>query len=179
MAIFVIIFCTKEMTRADSSPAMLLLPHALHCSTLGVGDPHLNPLHSGCLVPDVRERQARGIKDDHGHISRSEEGSRAAIAIGARRQFAEQLAPYLPDYPFSPTEAKFIGAPINFLVFKGMDAQYFEEVIFVEMKSGSARLNKNEHSLKDAIINKRVRRHEYHVPTPISELHDSTTVAGI
>ena len=42
--------------------------------------------------------------------------------------FAEQLAPYLPDFPFSPTEAKFIGAPIDFLVFKGMDAQHIEEI---------------------------------------------------
>ena len=80
--------------------------------------------------------------------------------------FAEQLAPYLPDFPFSPTEAKFIGAPIDFLVFKGMDEQRIEEVIFVEVKSGAARLNHNEHSLKDAIINKRVRWHEYHVPAP-------------
>jgi Endonuclease related to archaeal Holliday junction resolvase len=61
--------------------------------------------------------------------------------------FAEQLAPYLPNFPFSPTEAKFIGAPIDFLVFKGMDVQHVEEVIFVEVKSGSARLNHNEHSL--------------------------------
>ena len=29
MAIFVIIFCTKEMTRADSSPAMQPLPHSV------------------------------------------------------------------------------------------------------------------------------------------------------
>ena len=72
-----------------------------------------------------------------------------------------------------------IGAPIDFLVFKGMDAQHIEEVIFVEVKTGEARLNHNEHSLKDAIINKRVRWHEYHIPTPITELHDSTSVAGI
>ena len=82
--------------------------------------------------------------------------------------FAEQLAPYLPDFPFSPTEAKFIGAPIDFLVFKGMDSQHIEEVIFVEVKSGSAHLNHNEHSLKDAIENKRVRWHEYHVPAPLT-----------
>jgi predicted Holliday junction resolvase-like endonuclease len=82
--------------------------------------------------------------------------------------FAEQLAPYLPDFPFSPTEAKFIGAPIDFLVFTGMDNQHIEEVIFVEVKSGSARLNHNEHSLKAAIDNKRVRWHEYRVPTPIT-----------
>jgi predicted Holliday junction resolvase-like endonuclease len=59
---------------------------------------------------------------------------------------AEQLAPYLPNFPFSPTEAKFTGAPIDFLVFKGK--QRIEEVIFVEVKSGAARLNHNEHSLK-------------------------------
>jgi predicted Holliday junction resolvase-like endonuclease len=82
--------------------------------------------------------------------------------------FAEQLAPFLPDFPFSPTEAKFIGAPIDFLVFRGMDTQHIEEVIFVEVKSGSARLNHNEHSLKDAIDNKRVRWHEYHVPFTVT-----------
>jgi predicted Holliday junction resolvase-like endonuclease len=44
--------------------------------------------------------------------------------------FAEQLAPYLPNFPFSPTEAKFIGAPIDILIFKGLDEQRIEEVIF-------------------------------------------------
>jgi len=87
--------------------------------------------------------------------------------------FAEQLAPYLPDFPFSPTEAKFIGTPIDFLIFRGMDAQHIEEVIFVEVKSGSARLNQNEHSLKDAIQSKRVRWHEYRVPAPVT--HSDTT----
>ena len=93
--------------------------------------------------------------------------------------FAEQLAPYLPNFPFSPTEAKFIGAPIDFLVFKGLDDQRIEEVIFVEVKSGSARLNHNEHSLKDAIINKRVRWHEYHVPTTITQSSHLTTEPAI
>ena len=80
--------------------------------------------------------------------------------------FAEQLAPYLPNFPFSPTEAKL--APIDFLVFKGMDAQSIEEVISVEVKSGSARLNHDEHSLKDAIENKRVRWQEYRVPARLT-----------
>ena len=86
--------------------------------------------------------------------------------------FAEQLAPYLPNFPFSPTEAKFIGAPIDFLVFKGLDDQRIEEVIFVEVKSGSARLNHNEYSLKEAIDNKRIRWHEYHVPAPLTHTPD-------
>src|SRR5271166_241 len=91
--------------------------------------------------------------------------------------FAEQLAPYLPNFPFSPTEAKFIGAPIDFLVFKGLDDQRIEEVIFVEVKSGAARLNHNEHSLKDAIIDKRIRWQEYRVPSPITHPDTATESA--
>jgi hypothetical protein len=37
------------------------------------------------------------------------------------------------------------------------DAQHIEEIIFVEVKSGSARLNHNKRSLEAAIDNKRVR----------------------
>jgi len=53
-----------------------------------------------------------------------------------------------------------------------MDAQHIEEVVFVEVKSGSARLNQNEHSLKDAIENKPVRWDEYHVPAPLTHTAD-------
>jgi len=49
------------------------------------------------------------------------------------------------------------------------------EVIFVEVKSGSARLNHYEHSLKNAIENKRVRWHEYHVPAPLTHSSHPTT----
>ena len=148
---------------------MLPFPHALPRR----GRDHPSRFaHHRSLVPHVRDRQTARRKDGNGQISRSEEGSRAAIAIGAWRHVRRQLAPYLPNFPFSPTEAKFIGAPIDFLIFKGMDAQHIEEVIFVEVKSGSARLNHNERSLKDAITNKRVRWHEYHVPTPLTHSSD-------
>jgi predicted Holliday junction resolvase-like endonuclease len=60
-----------------------------------------------------------------------------------------------------------------------MDAQHIEEVIFVEVKSGSARLNQNEHSLKDAIDNKRVRWHEYRVPSSITHSPNSIHEAAI
>src|SRR3989344_7905466 len=50
-------------------------------------------------------------------------------------QFSEQLAPYLPEFPFSPSEARFIGKPVDFLIFKGMDGKQIEEVVFVEVKS--------------------------------------------
>jgi predicted Holliday junction resolvase-like endonuclease len=79
-------------------------------------------------------------------------------------QFSEQLAPYLPEFPYSPTEVRFIGKPIDFLVFKGMDEKAISEVVFVEVKSGRSTMNSQEKALKEAILAKRVRWEEYRVP---------------
>ena len=84
-------------------------------------------------------------------------------------QFSEQLAPYLPDFPFNPNECRFIGKPIDFLVFKGMDGGGISEVVFVEVKSGRAKnLSKIERLLRDAVIEGRVSWQQYDVPEPVT-----------
>lgn len=93
--------------------------------------------------------------------------SRSRAVLGG--QFSEQLAPYLPDFPYSPTEARFIGKPIDLIVFKGADAQAIEEVIFVEVKSGEARLSAQERQLRDVIQNKRVSWVEYRIPKELTK----------
>jgi len=77
-------------------------------------------------------------------------------------QFSEQMAPYFPDFPYSPTEVRFIGKPVDFIVFKGMDEKNIEEVIFIEMKTGKSTLNSQERNLKEAIQKKKVKWEEYH-----------------
>ena len=74
---------------------------------------------------------------------------------------SEQFAPYLPDFPFNPTEAKFIGKPIDLIVFKGMDNKDITDVYFIEVKSGRSKLNDQESKLKEAIEKKRVYWYEY------------------
>ena len=86
-------------------------------------------------------------------------------------QFSEQIAPYLPDFPFNPTEARFIGKPIDFVVFKGMDEKKIEEIVFVEVKSGQSQLSKIEKSLKSAVENKNISWHEYKVPEEVTKKH--------
>ena len=75
--------------------------------------------------------------------------------------FSEQLAPYLPNFKYSPTECKFLGKPVDCLVFKGLDQKNVEEVVFVEVKSGNSKLSQNEKNLKEAIEKKKVRWEEY------------------
>lgn len=83
-------------------------------------------------------------------------------------QFSENLAPYLPNFPFLPTECRFIGKPIDFIVFKGMDEKNIDEIVFVEVKSGNSKLSSSEKKLKEAINKKRVRFEEYRVPEELT-----------
>ncbi len=84
-------------------------------------------------------------------------------------QFSEQLAPYLPDFPFSPTECRFIGKPLDFIVFKGMDEKAIREVVFVEVKSGKSTLSSQEKALREAVKGGRVVWYEYAVPEGVTK----------
>ncbi|XUW99626.1 MAG: Holliday junction resolvase-like protein [Dehalogenimonas sp.] len=68
-----------------------------------------------------------------------ERASRQAVAqsravLGGK--FTEQMAPYLPEFKYDPTEARFIGSPVDFVVFPGLSAGDPKEVVIVEVKSG-------------------------------------------
>jgi predicted Holliday junction resolvase-like endonuclease len=102
------------------------------------------------MIPDIRQEAIQ----------------RSRAVLGG--QFSEQLSPFLPDFPYSPTECRFIGKPIDFLVFQGMDEKNISEVKFVEVKSSKSQLNKQEKSLKDAIKNKKVSWEEYRVPEEVT-----------
>ena len=78
-------------------------------------------------------------------------------------KFSEQLAPYLPDFPFSPTECRFIGKPIDLIVFKGLDSKEPKEIVFVEIKSGESKLSTVERKLRDVIKDKKVSWADYRV----------------
>jgi len=95
-------------------------------------------------------------------LAREDAVKRSRSVLGG--QISEQLAPYFPDFPFKPSEVRFIGKPIDFLVFKGMDEKEITEVVFVEVKSGKSQLSTHERKLRDAIKAKKVSWEEYRIP---------------
>ena len=86
--------------------------------------------------------------------------------------FSEQLAPFLPNFGYLPNECRFIGKPIDFIVFKGMDEKEIKEIVFVEVKSGKARLSSVERGLRDVIKDKKVKWVEYRIPEEITKKGD-------
>ncbi|MBI2034032.1 MAG: hypothetical protein HYT13_02960 [Candidatus Liptonbacteria bacterium] len=69
-----------------------------------------------------------------------------------RGSINEELAPLLPKFPGSFSEARHIGKPIDFLVFRGMDEGDIKEIGFVEVKTGKSDLNANERRIRDIIL---------------------------
>lgn len=76
-------------------------------------------------------------------------------------KISEQVCPFNDDFPVLASECRFIGAPVDFIAFKGLDEKNVEEVIFIEVKTNSSRLNQTEKSIKDAIDSGKVRFIEY------------------
>lgn len=63
----------------------------------------------------------------------------------------EQLVPYLPGFPFNPKDARFLGSPVDLIVFDGLDRGALERVVFVELKTGQAGLSLRERQLRAVI----------------------------
>lgn len=81
-------------------------------------------------------------------------------------QIGEQLAPYFPGFPSDPADARFLGKPVDFIVFSGASSGSIKEVLFVEVKTGDARISAPERALKEAVQAGRVRWIEYRLPLP-------------
>ncbi|TET26717.1 MAG: Holliday junction resolvase [Dehalococcoidia bacterium] len=73
-------------------------------------------------------------------------------------KFAEQLAPYLPQFNYDPTEARFIGSPIDLIVFPGLASGNPQEIVIIEVKTGKAsQLTPVERKIRQLVENGMVR----------------------
>ncbi len=77
----------------------------------------------------------------------------------------EQLAPFLPDFPCNPGDARFIGKPVDFIAFPGCaEGKPVKDVLLIEVKSGESRLSEREREIKAAVKAGRVHYVEYRLP---------------
>jgi len=78
-------------------------------------------------------------------------------------QLSEQIAPWLPDFPVNPSDARFIGKPVDFVAFCGADEGMVHEIVFIEVKTGHSSLSPVERSVRETIVQGRVRWVEYRI----------------
>jgi len=71
-------------------------------------------------------------------------------------KMTEHIVPYLPGFEFNPSDARFIGSPIDLVVFDGLGNDEVKKIVFVEIKTGTSTLSTRERLVRDAIIERRV-----------------------
>jgi len=91
---------------------------------------------------------------------RSVDQSRSTL----KGQIAEQLAPVLPGFTYFPADARFLGDPIDYVVFNGRSnltnngsIDQDLEVILLEVKHGQSKLTPVQRAIADAVEAGRVR----------------------
>ncbi|MFO7872313.1 MAG: Holliday junction resolvase-like protein [Candidatus Undinarchaeales archaeon] len=74
-------------------------------------------------------------------------------------RITEQLAAFLPGFEYESADARFIGSPIDLIIFDGYTNKSDDiEVVFMDVKKGTkARLTKMQKKIKKAIENNKVK----------------------
>jgi predicted Holliday junction resolvase-like endonuclease len=86
---------------------------------------------------------------------------RSAAVI--RGKVSEHLAPFI-NFPYNPRDARFIGSPIDIIVFNGAEEGNITEVVFLEVKTGpSAALSPRQRQIRTLIEANKVEWREFRV----------------
>jgi predicted Holliday junction resolvase-like endonuclease len=73
---------------------------------------------------------------------------------GIKGKVTEMFAPYLEGFPYKASECKFLGDPIDYVVFEGLDERNITGVHFLDVKADTSELKKHQKQIKDIIENK-------------------------
>lgn len=84
-------------------------------------------------------------------------------------RIAEQMAPVLPDFCFNPADARFIGSPVDYIIFDGLtrvadDKEDEIQIVFMDVKKGSGALTRTQRLIKQAVEKRSVAWKTMRIP---------------
>ena len=119
--------------------------------------------------------RARIVRAYEARITQLHEQHRADVAqarlntVNASRavlkgKMAEQIAPLLPGFAYWPSDARFLGDPIDYVIFDGYSACKDDrtdgrdiELVILDIKRGKSMLTREQRCIADAVAAGRVR----------------------
>jgi len=107
------------------------------------------------VLTEWKQEQEKVIRQDA--VQRSQ-----AVTTG---KIVEHLVPYLPNFNYNPKDARFVGSPVDFIVFDGLNEEEEDQlrsIVFIEIKTGMSSLTRRERLVRDAVKAGRVRWVEWH-----------------
>jgi len=117
---------------------------------------------------EARNKLSEWMLDHEKNIRQDAVQRSQAITTG---KIVEHLVPYLPNFNYNPKDARFIGSPVDFVVFDGMSDDEDDQlsIVFVEVKTGMSMLTRRERMVRDAIKAGRVKWVEWHASNELQQ----------
>ncbi len=76
----------------------------------------------------------------------------------------EKLVPFLDEFDYDPHDVRWLGDPIDLVVFDGLSAgKNPEQIVFVEVKSNESKLSPTQNKIKELIEGKKVKWDEFRI----------------
>jgi len=70
------------------------------------------------------------------------------------------MAPLMPEFGYNPADARFLGSPIDYIIFDGYSeaetAGKIRKIVLMDVKTGNAKLSPVERTVRDAVASGRV-----------------------
>lgn len=108
-------------------------------------------------IHQIEQRQ----RDALAHARRQSVGQSRAVLKG---KMAEQMAPLLPGFAYLPADARFLGDPIDYVIFDGYcavkDGDGIDEdieIVILDIKQGKSTLTGGQRQIAKAVAAGRVR----------------------
>ena len=109
------------------------------------------------LKDALKDREADLVKQKKLATSKAQKTAKA-VNIG---KSLEKIVPTLKNFRWQLPDCRFLGDPFDLITFNGFSKNNINSISFIEVKSGGAKLNAHQKSVKDAIEDKKVSYQEF------------------
>ena len=121
------------------------------------------------MLADQKERRAE-LKQHKLNIPLRSERTTKAVGIGF---IYERLAPTLEGFTFNKNDCRSMFDPIDYVIFEGLsEKKKVDKIIFMDVKSGKARLSAKQRTIKRVVEDKKVQFRTY--KSSVTTLSNST-----
>ena len=112
-------------------------------------------------VLEVQEQYEEELRKRHVKLEKNKKLTTEKATITTRSvnigKNLEKILPIMEDFKWQLPDCRFLGDPIDLLTFNGLSVNNIDSISFIEVKSGNAKLNKNQKLVKEAVEDNRVK----------------------
>lgn len=119
------------------------------------------------------ERQAWEATEGQQIEQRARRQATDAQRVSLKGKIGEQMAPLFPQFidRYSPADARFLGSPIDYIIFKNLSKvdspeEAPLEVVLLDVKTGKSTLTKAQQMIQNAVSGRRVGFDTLRLPEP-------------